>query len=97
MSLSKFEFTEDRKTWVANKPSSAVRVMTYNVLAECYTNKGSSKERYSFCSNYLSAKERFPHLLVEVNHSKPDILCLQEVEPLAFTSVFNPVLKKKNI
>jgi mRNA deadenylase 3'-5' endonuclease subunit Ccr4 len=66
-----------------------IRVMTYNVLADCY----ATTEQYMYCPSWaLEWNFRKNAILNELLASDCDIICLQEVEAGQFDKFFRPQL-----
>lgn len=70
-----------------------VRVMTFNILAQIYLNILDGG--YSEASSYTAEPAHRAKELIQIfNHTKPDIICLQEVDnPVG--QLFVPTLEKK--
>lgn len=85
-----------RKDWLSQtKPETTVRVMSYNILAHCYTSQKRIRDSlFSHCSfEVIDALKRFPKVLVELSSSNADIICLQELDLRVFDKLFQPALK----
>jgi CCR4-NOT transcription complex subunit 6 len=74
-----------------NQNENMIRVLTYNILAECYTNE----EFFYYCPSWaLSWDRRRDMILEEILKYDCDIICLQEVEMGQYTQFFEPELQK---
>jgi len=75
-----------------NPSERSFTVMTYNILAQLYTNK----EIYHYCPSYaLHWNYRKHNLLDEITNLSADIICLQEVQGNHFEEFFLPHLSQK--
>lgn len=74
---------------------SSLRIMTYNILADCYM-KSSIKPFTNFhpyCPKQFQLMDyREPRIVSEIHAHSPSILCLQEVEGKSFTNRLVPML-----
>jgi len=86
---------ERKKYPLENSPNPSEHefsVMTYNILAQLYTNK----EIYNYCPCYaLHWNYRKHNLLREITTLSADIICLQEVQGNHFEEFFLPNLSEK--
>jgi CCR4-NOT transcription complex subunit 6 len=63
--------------------------MCYNILC----NKYATSQMYFYCPPWaLEWNYRKSRILVEIQRSNPDILCLQELEMAQFEEYFSPEL-----
>lgn len=73
-----------------NGTDSTIRVVTYNVLAEIYTNK----QMYPYCPLWaLSWNFRRRNLMRQMTQFDADIYCLQEVQADRFEQFFYPTFR----
>ncbi|CAI9718258.1 Hypothetical predicted protein [Octopus vulgaris] len=63
-----------------------IRVVTYNILADLYSDSDFSREQlYPYCPAYaLNIHYRTPLLLKEITGYNADLICLQEVDKKVF-------------
>ena len=75
-------------------PSSSLRIVTYNILADLYTSqKAQQKTMWSYTSpKFLHSSHRMPLILCELIYHSPTIILLQEVDTTAYEALFSPVL-----
>jgi 2',5'-phosphodiesterase len=68
--------------------------MSYNILADVYTDSDYSREvLFPYCPPYaLAIDYRKQLLLKEIIGYKADLICLQEVDRKLFTSDYEPIL-----
>ena len=62
--------------------------MSYNILAEIYTDDKSIKGKFN--KEHLDFRERSLKIMAEIRESDPDLICLQEVDN--FETVYQPFL-----
>ena len=73
-----------------NGTDPTIRVVTYNVLAEIYTNK----QMYPYCPLWaLSWNFRRRNLMRQMTRFDADIYCLQEVQADRFEQFFYPTFR----
>ena len=86
-----------RDSWVRQKLDGcdgALRVLSYNLLADLYTSREEDQEAmYNHCQKeFLQRTRRMPLLVHEILAYRPDIVCLQEVDPSVFDGLLRPVM-----
>ena len=64
--------------------------MSYNILADIYTNAEHARGKYNL--DYLNFRERSSKIMAEIKESDPDLVCLQEVDN--YDTVYKPFLNK---
>ena len=81
------------KTKLENRPpnlSRSIRICSYNILAEIYTNQGV----YPYCPRWaLSWNFRSRNLIREIRNFNADIFCFQEVQADRFNAFFYPEMR----
>lgn len=77
---------------------SQFRVVSYNILADLYTDQKYSREvLFKHCPRqYLDLNYRRQLLVREIEGYKSDILCLQEVDKKEFNYSYTPYFSKRN-
>ncbi len=79
-------------------PSSFLRILTYNILADQNASRDVNKDdaadrSYSHCKNeHIIKWRRFPLIVHEILEHEPDIIALQEVDTDVFANLLRPVL-----
>ena len=91
MFASTGRITAQQQSWTEHP---ALRVMTYNILADQYASTDTAKDViFSHCSpEFLAWQYRRPLILKEILDYKPDVACLQEVDASAFELLLQPGL-----
>ena len=81
----------------ASKPATALRVVTYNILADQYAaTERAKKVLFAHCpAEHLDPARRRPHVLGQLSSLGADILCLQEVDASMYDSVLAPGLESE--
>ena len=83
------------------QPSSLLRVVTYNILADQNASRDVEKEdaadrSYSHCKNeHIIKWRRFPLIVHELLEYSPDIIALQEVDTDVYANLLRPVLSSQ--
>ena len=77
-------------------PAGALRVLSYNVLADCYSRHWDRPGSiHSYCAPRLTrAAHRMPRLLGEVLAFAPDLVLLQEVDRSWFEQYWLPAMRQ---
>ena len=65
-----------------------MKILSYNVLADRYTNPGRTKGHMN--ENHLDFKKRSARIMAEIKQSDADLICLQEIDHL--NDVYGPFL-----
>ena len=81
----------------ASKPATALRVVTYNILADQYAaTERAKKVLFAHCpAEHLDPARRRPHVLGQLSCLGADILCLQEVDASMYDNVLAPGLESE--
>mmetsp|Transcript_2977 Transcript_2977/g.4798 ORF Transcript_2977/g.4798 Transcript_2977/m.4798 type:complete len:783 (-) Transcript_2977:1199-3547(-) len=77
-------------------PPPPFRIVTYNILADQYASTDKARtELFYYCPPpFLEADYRRQLVLAELVAYKADLILLQEVDSSAFTSYFEPLLRR---
>lgn len=83
-----------RPSQIHPRNPSSLRVMSYNILSECYCQRQSAKEfMYNYCqSKYLDTEYRMQRILFEIIALDANIIALQECDYKVFFKYFLPIL-----
>ncbi|KAJ1626593.1 Endonuclease/exonuclease/phosphatase [Pavlovales sp. CCMP2436] len=96
-----------REKWIARKGSlhrngapagtADLRVLSYNVLADWYANQPLSISSLfaHVPRRELIARRRLPRALYEIIKHDADIVCLQEVDTVAYEGLFEPAMRAR--
>eukprot|EP00300_Choanocystis_sp_HF-7_P032855 c4426_g1_i2.p1 GENE.c4426_g1_i2~~c4426_g1_i2.p1 ORF type:complete len:374 (+),score=90.81 c4426_g1_i2:122-1243(+) len=74
--------------------SKRFRLLTYNILADCYASQDYARESlFSYCNpNFLKIEYRSQLTLRELLAQECSIICLQECDKKNYHRIFDPVL-----
>ena len=89
-----------RQGWLsAPKDPRDVRVLTYNILADqnAFSRTDRNRSFYPYVAEEILHRERrLPLILHEILAYQADVVCLQEVDEFAYTSLLQPALESRN-
>jgi mRNA deadenylase 3'-5' endonuclease subunit Ccr4 len=84
---------EPRTTTRSGMPSSELRVLTYNILADQNAAISGQADMDEETVNLFDRTRRMPLILHEIMAHQADVICLQEVDSLVYESLLKPVLE----
>jgi len=89
-----YEYTEGLKQFIKSKHSNNIRVVCYNILADCYaTTQLSNDELFVYCPEEFRAMNyRIGLIIKELTEYNGDIIALQEVDSWVYNKVLVPVV-----
>ena len=89
-----------RKEWLAKERSEekGLRVLSYNILAEqnAFINPKQESSFQWIPKDLLIRSRRMPLILHEILAHEADIICLQEVDKICFSTILQPALEYYN-
>nr|CCA21054.1 2' putative [Albugo laibachii Nc14] len=90
-------FSPRKRLTSESKPTSSIRVMSYNILYNGYTTKepGHVSVFPYTTPSFLNEHYRLQLVLLEIQEMFPDIVCLQEVGMDVYHTILLPVLQLK--
>jgi len=89
-----YEYTEGLQMFVKMKHSNSIRVVCYNILADCYaTTQLSNDELFAYCpEEFRSIDYRIGLIMKELTEYDGDIIALQEVDKWVYQQSLVPVV-----